>query len=139
MNGGPFQTRKRGRVPGCDDVWINEESMTNIFSLARLTDKFRVTMDSAVENAFLVHTPFGIIKFKRSLEDVYARMPEHQIERRSPSYGEQKVPRKVHFPQTVADNERFYLQSKYQERRQLAIYCMQWDVHPLLISNLSSR
>ena len=63
-NGGPFRASRKGRVPNCDDVWVSKDSMTNVFSLALPTDKFRVTMDSAVENAFNVHTPYGTLKFR---------------------------------------------------------------------------
>jgi len=40
MNGGLFEMCKKGHAPECDDVWMSDESMTNIFSLALLSDKF---------------------------------------------------------------------------------------------------
>ena len=78
--------------------------MTNIFSLALLTDKFRVTMDSAVENAFNVHTPYGVLKFRRGPEDIYCTKPNEFVGRT------QQEPMMGHFPQTVADDARFYSQ-----------------------------
>ena len=39
-NGGLFQTSVKGRVLNCNEVWISKDSMTNIFSLGLLTDKF---------------------------------------------------------------------------------------------------
>jgi len=38
--------------------------MMDIFSLALLMDKFCITFDSAVENAFNIHTPCGIVEFE---------------------------------------------------------------------------
>ena len=67
-------------------------------------DKFRVTMDSAIENAFLVHTPYGILKFERGPQNIYYTKPEAYFGRYTPSQGEQKEPVMGHFPQTVVDN-----------------------------------
>jgi len=64
MNRGPFEMCKKGHAPECDDVWMSNESMMNVFSLALLMDKFHITFDSAVENAFKVHAPHGIVKFE---------------------------------------------------------------------------
>ena len=110
-NGGPFETSTKGRVPQCDDVWLNEKSMTNIFSLALLTDKFRVTFDSAIENAFMVHTPYGILKFKRGPENIYYTKPDaFQGRTVSDDTPKTKKPMKGQYVQTVADNARFYSQ-----------------------------
>ena len=103
-NGGPFCASRKGRVPKCDDAWVSKDSMTNVFSLALLTDKFRVTMDSAVENAFNVHTPYGVLKFGQGPEDAHCTKPNEFIGRT------QQEPMMGHFPQTVADNARFYSQ-----------------------------
>ena len=110
-NGGPFQTSQKGRVPKCGDVWMSKKSMTNIFSLALLSDKFRITFDSAVENAFKVHTPYGILKFKRGPENIYYTQPS-EYTGSTPRLHDAttKEPMKGHFPQTVADNARFYSQ-----------------------------
>ena len=42
-------------VPDYGTVWFDYESITNIFSLADMSDKYRVTFDSANEQAFIVH------------------------------------------------------------------------------------
>ena len=109
-NGGPFQTSTKGHVPMCDDVWMSKDSMTNIFSLALLAEKFRITFDSAVENAFLVHTPYGILKFRKGPENIYYTTPNEFIGRTPPNNNEDNEPVKIHLPQTVADNARFYSQ-----------------------------
>jgi hypothetical protein len=107
-NGGPFQTGKKGNVPNCDEVWVSEKSMTNIFSLALLKDKFRITFDSAVEDAFKVHTPYGILKFKRGPENIYYTKPSEFINPIPCKSGTNEEPIKAHLPQTVADNAKFY-------------------------------
>ena len=40
-----------------------------------MADKYRVTYDSKVEDAFLVHTPSGVIKFNRTPEGLYMLKP----------------------------------------------------------------
>jgi len=64
MNGGPFETCKKGHAPKCDGVWMSDKSMMNVFSLALLMDKFCITFNSAVKNAFKVHTPCSVIEFE---------------------------------------------------------------------------
>ena len=44
-------------VPYLGEKWFNKDSMTNIIAMKDMTDKFRVTMDSAVEKALFVHMP----------------------------------------------------------------------------------
>ena len=63
-------------VPGlADDVHFHEQGMANILGLYHMTLKCRVTMDTAVENCFLVHHPNGIIKFKCTEEGLHAHHP----------------------------------------------------------------
>ena len=112
MNGGLFQTSKKGNVPGCDEVWVSNKLMTNIFSLALLADKFCITFDSAVENAFHVHTPFGVVKFTRGPENIYYTKPNEFINQSPPESGNKQEPFKGHFPQTVADNAQFYMKQQ---------------------------
>ena len=40
-------------------VWFNEESLANIFSLAGVCKYARVTMDSIVKNSMLIHREDG--------------------------------------------------------------------------------
>jgi len=47
-------------------VWFNEESLANIFSLADVCKYARVTMDSSVKNSMFVHREDGyIMEFKQ--------------------------------------------------------------------------
>jgi hypothetical protein len=42
-NGSPFVSHTKGNIPGCCKTWVEPGSMTNIFSLALLSDKFQIT------------------------------------------------------------------------------------------------
>ena len=48
---------------GSLDVYFNPSGLANILSLGIISDLWRVTMDSTVENAIFVHFPTGVWKF----------------------------------------------------------------------------
>ena len=52
-------------------VLMNPSGMANCFSLALLSDECRITMDTAKENAIVVHHENGIIKFRRDNMNLY--------------------------------------------------------------------
>ena len=51
-NAGDALLDKVATVPGWGEVHFHEEGMANIFGLSHMAKKHRVTMDSAIENAF---------------------------------------------------------------------------------------
>jgi len=70
-NAGTTTLKWKADANSWGEVWFDENSMTNIFSLANMEDRYRVTYDSAVESAFVVHTEKGPIKFHRGPEGLY--------------------------------------------------------------------
>ena len=69
--GGHLDTHQKGRFGGFT-VWYNPSSLANILSLALVTDQYRVTMDSHLENALVVHISAGhTIKFFRYSPGLY--------------------------------------------------------------------
>ena len=54
-NGGSHESEYKGFLPGFFEVWYNPNSMINILSFNDVSEKFRITMDTAEENAILVH------------------------------------------------------------------------------------
>jgi hypothetical protein len=83
-NGGVVQVLKKGDVLGFGEAWYDPKQMANIFGLSHVTEKYRVTMDTAKENAFKVHTENGIVKFKHTPDRLYAYTPTakyyHQLD-----------------------------------------------------------
>lgn len=57
--GGHQETRQQGTLAGFGKVWYNPASVANILSLAEVRRVRRVTMDSAVDPAFVVHREDG--------------------------------------------------------------------------------
>jgi hypothetical protein len=80
-NAGKKVLNVEAEMPGVSRAYLDTEAMANILSLSYITDKYRVTMDSAVEDAFIVHLPKGnTVKFTRKKQRLYTfRVPDSVI------------------------------------------------------------
>jgi hypothetical protein len=107
-NGRQLKSHKKCDIPHMDNVWHNENSITNITSLKHMTDKFQLTMDLKEELALLVHMPDKIVKFKQFSNGLYAMNPNDKK-----SFEIKKKP--YQFLTTVKDNMKF-LSKRQQER-----------------------
>lgn len=74
-NGGVATTNLMADVPGHGTMWYNPAAMTNVFSLAIMESKHRVTYNSSVESAMIVHAPSRPIKFRKGPENLYYYRP----------------------------------------------------------------
>ena len=64
--GGRTTTDLQGYLLGYGTVWFRPGGISNILSLSKVQDKYRVSYNSTVENKFLVHLPGGkIIPFSQ--------------------------------------------------------------------------
>ncbi len=70
-NAGTKANDKKAHVPDYGDVWFDEDAIANIFSFKNMKAKHRITYDSDKEDAFLVHTDNGIIKFEATEQGLY--------------------------------------------------------------------
>ena len=52
--------------------YYDKNALANIMGLKNMRDVYRVTYDSAIEPAFIVHTQNGVIKFIETEDGVYA-------------------------------------------------------------------
>ena len=70
-SGGYLDTHRKGRF-GDFTVWYNPDSLANILSLNLVTEKYRVTLDSEIDNSFSVHISENhVIKFIRGSNGLY--------------------------------------------------------------------
>jgi len=58
-------------VPGFGQVWFDPKAIANIFGFKDMKKKYRIKYDSEQEDAFLVYTQDGIIKFESTPEGLY--------------------------------------------------------------------
>ncbi|VEU33958.1 unnamed protein product [Pseudo-nitzschia multistriata] len=71
-NSGVASTNLIGDLPGFGKVWFYKEGIANVLSLALVSDRFRVTMDTDCDNALHVHRPGGgTRRFSRSECNLY--------------------------------------------------------------------
>ena len=75
-NGGPMMSNQKCEVPHLGTHWFNENSMTNIISLAHMAARYKVTYDSGKEKAFFVHMPGKIVKFRQFQNGLYGMHPK---------------------------------------------------------------
>ena len=78
-NGGIMMVTQQCEIPFLGTHWFNNEVITNIISLADITKKFRVTIDSQKEKALVVHMDDKIVKFEQMPGGLYARKPGDTI------------------------------------------------------------
>ena len=71
-NTGDKVLRERGVLLGMNiDPWLDENSMANIISFGKITEHYRITYDSEIEDCFFCHTQTKIVEFKRTHEGLH--------------------------------------------------------------------
>jgi hypothetical protein len=70
-NAGTKTMKQIADVPGFGTVWYDKAAIAKIFGLSDLKKKHRITFDSEKEDAFIVHTNGGNMKFKCNPEGLY--------------------------------------------------------------------
>ena len=71
-------TDHQAKVPGYGSAWFDELAIANVFSLAKMVKNCRVQFNSAVENAFIIHGPKGVIKFSCTPDNLYTFVPKYK-------------------------------------------------------------
>jgi hypothetical protein len=74
-NAGSKKIELEATVPGFGPTWFDPDQIANIYGFTHLVDKYRITYDSDNEDAFVVHTDSGFIKFRRTSDGLYAYEP----------------------------------------------------------------
>ena len=99
-NAGVQITKNIATVPEFGDVWFDKNAIANIFSLAELSKRHKVTYDSEREDAFIVHTENGAVKFKKSKKGLYYYEPSDNYKK--------SVKHINNMITTVSENEKHY-------------------------------
>jgi hypothetical protein len=81
-NAGTKTLNLKGDVIGFGKAWYDPDFMANIFGFAKMAEQHRITYDSNIEDAFLVHTEDGdVLKFEQTSEGLYAYRPPKRVPR----------------------------------------------------------
>ena len=111
-----------GSVNSFGDVWYDPTQMANIFGFSHVVDKWRVTYDSAKEDAFLVHKDTGIVKFERTPERLYAYKPSQKY-LKSVAESKNMLPagdvnvQVSNLVSTVSENQKGYTQRQFENAK----------------------
>ena len=76
-NAGKARCNQKAFVPEFGEVWFDQNAIANIFGFADLVKKHRITYDSNIGDAFLIHLENRVVKFKATPEGLYQfKVPE---------------------------------------------------------------
>jgi hypothetical protein len=93
-------------VPGFSTGWYDKTAIANIFGLSDLKKKRRITFDSEKEDAFIVHTNDGNMKFKCNPEGLYTfEVSNRYLKKESHLINTVKENRGCHIPHTTLQDQ----------------------------------
>ena len=112
--GGSLVSNMKCTIPHLGEQWFNPDSMTNIIAMKDMTDRYRVTMDSAVEKALFVHLPDKVVIFKQLKNNLYGMNPNDPESFISEKKYKEK---KIQMMNIVEDNLRYMSESQQNRAR----------------------
>ena len=74
---GSKESNQQVTMPGFGNVWFHEDAIANIFGFGDLVSKYRITYDSEMEDAFLVHMEHKTVNLQEPLKD-YINLKFHK-------------------------------------------------------------
>ena len=80
-NAGKARCNQKASVPAFGEMWFDQNAIANIFAFADLVKKRRISYDSDIEDAFVVHLGNNVVKFKATLEGLYTRNLQETTEK----------------------------------------------------------
>ena len=114
-NAGPLHVNKLGTLPAYGEVPFNRNAVTNIMSLAQAADKYKVTYDSSIDDAFYVHTPEKTVRFARNKSNLYVHKPKSLA---ADDKAQEAKETQLHSHlQTVEENLKFYTPREVQHAK----------------------
>ena len=101
--GGSATTTRKGDFKFIKDyiTWFDPAGISNVLGLANLMKRYRVTLDSDKEPAFLVHTERGVVRFSLTANNLFAYIPPDS----TTQFTGVDPKTKAQFVETVAKNE----------------------------------
>ena len=118
-NGGNLAVNQEGTLADYGTVPFHPEGLTNILSLGTLSDRHRIAMDTAVDNAFNVHVGPKKIRFGRDNKNIYSHIPFHVNGQDHAEIVPQAPTSSCTFVQSVEENKLFHT-PREQERAKIA-------------------
>jgi hypothetical protein len=108
MNAGVLSTNKKAYLLRWGEVWLSTDSVTNIFSLAQVSDHYHVTYDNDKEEAIIVHMMDKEVKFQCFGNNLYIYIPP-QLKKNS-----EGILCQAQFISTLEENKTFYTKHQFE-------------------------
>ena len=109
-NAGRKLINRQADIPEFGKVWFDEQAITNVFSLADITKRYKVTYDSSKDDAFIVHiNKDHRIRFEKSPEGLYHYLPSEKYR--------QQVKGMSNLISTVKENCEGYMQRQFERAK----------------------
>ena len=112
-NAGMKENNKKAHVPEFGDVWFDQDAIANIFGFADVKKKHRITCDSDKEDAFLVHTKEGIVKFEASPQGLC----RHKVSENYRNSLKDEIQETSNIVATVAENRKNCTQRQFDRAK----------------------
>ena len=113
-NGGLLTVNHCTDLPDYGEVWFSDKSMTNIFSMAEVSDKVPITFNNEVKDAYIVKFPVKAVKFKRTTNNLYVFNPKGASNGNIKSAGVYvQTAAGIQMLSSVEENKRFYTDQEF--------------------------
>ncbi len=122
-NAGTKKIELEATVPGFGPTWFDPNQIANIYGFSHMVDKHRITYDSDQEDAFLVHSDTGTIKFERTPDGLYVYRPTAKFKQGVAASKEASPPndsggkRMSNLIATVKENKMGYTQRQFESAK----------------------
>ena len=120
-NAGSKTLTLEGTMPGLKEkVYYDPTQIANICGFALMADQYHITYDSHKEDAFLVHTEDGTIKFERTPDRLYAFTPSTGFVKEVNDYKGMKTPEPTaasNLVSTVKENRDGFTKRQFQDAK----------------------
>ena len=110
MNAGVLVTNKKADAPKWGEVWFSPDAVTNIFSLANMSDRYPVSYNGTKEDAFIMQLPHKQVKFEQLTNKLYVF--------KLPNTVKPTTKDDAQFVNTVEENKTFYTQHQFEQAKQ---------------------
>ena len=116
-------------IPYINDVWYNRNPIKNNIIMKDMTEKFRVTIGSKEELAFLVYIPNKIVKSNQFSNGLYAIYPNDKK-------GFVLTKKEYQFMNTLEENLKCLSPIQKTEQRNIDNSTKRWEIPRWMISKV---
>lgn len=117
-NAGNKMVTHEATIPGSGQTLFDPSQIANIYGFSHMADEHRITYDSSVEDAFVVHLPEGIIKFERTTDGLYAYRPSANFKKQVKESKEKTRPNVSQLVTTVKENRMGFTERQFDRAKQ---------------------